>query len=122
MPLLERKPGALRNGAPFKDWKLPQSVLNVKKQLLKRKGGDRDCVAVLSAMLEHGSEAVEVACELALADKTVSKDVILNIINRLREQPRPEVIATPVNLTLKKEPTANCEHYNMLLKEREHVS
>ncbi len=122
VPLLERKPGALRNGAPFKDWKLPQSVLNVKKQLLKRKGGDRDCVAVLSAMLEHGSEAVEVACELALADKTVSKDVILNIINRLREQPRPEVIATPVNLTLKKEPTANCEHYNMLLKEREHVS
>ena len=23
MPILERKPGALRNGAPFKDWKLP---------------------------------------------------------------------------------------------------
>ena len=26
VPILERKPGALRNGAPFKDWKLPDAL------------------------------------------------------------------------------------------------
>ena len=104
VPLLERKPGALRNGAPFKEWTLPKPILAVKDQLLKRKGGDRECVAILGAMLEHGVEAVEVACELALSDKTVSKDVILNILNRLRKQAQPQTMETSVALKLSIEP------------------
>ncbi len=121
LPLLERKPGALRNGAPFKTWDLPPGILKVKEQLLKRTGGDRECVGILTALLEHGVEAVEVACELALSEHTVSKTVILNILNRLRQEKRPETIETPLSLTLNTEPVANCQHYNQLLKEVNYV-
>ncbi len=33
VPVLARKPGALRNGAPFKDWVLPASIERVRKKL-----------------------------------------------------------------------------------------
>ena len=37
IPLIERKPGALRNGAPFAD--LPESLQRLRSLLLKREGG-----------------------------------------------------------------------------------
>jgi transposase len=39
LPLIERKPGALRNGAPFTD--LPEPLQRLRGLLLKRAGGDR---------------------------------------------------------------------------------
>ena len=33
VPVLARKPGALRNGAPFKDWVLPAAIERVRRQL-----------------------------------------------------------------------------------------
>jgi hypothetical protein len=33
VPVLARKPGALRNGAPFKDWALPAAMDKVRKRL-----------------------------------------------------------------------------------------
>lgn len=39
VPLIERKPGALRNGAPFAD--LPEALQRLRSLLLKRDGGDR---------------------------------------------------------------------------------
>jgi hypothetical protein len=32
IPVLARKPGALRNGAPFKDWALPPAMRRVQQQ------------------------------------------------------------------------------------------
>ena len=32
---LERKPGALRNGAPFKDWNLPAAMTRLRERLAK---------------------------------------------------------------------------------------
>ena len=77
--LLERKPGALRNGAPFHDWILPVGIQTVRESLMKKTGGDKQCVAVLLSISQHGLEAVNVACELALTDKAVSADYILNM-------------------------------------------
>jgi hypothetical protein len=39
MPLLQRKPGALRNGAPFAD--LPEPLQQLRRALLREPGGDR---------------------------------------------------------------------------------
>jgi hypothetical protein len=39
VPLIERKPGALRNGAPFAD--LPEPLQRLRQTLLARDGGDR---------------------------------------------------------------------------------
>jgi transposase len=35
LPVLERKPGALRNGAPFVNWALPEPIQRVRARLLK---------------------------------------------------------------------------------------
>jgi transposase len=121
LPLLERKPGALRNGAPFKDWPLPAAILQVKDTLMQRKGGDRECVGVLLAMSEHGIEAVSVACELAITDKAINRDYIINALHRLRLTTQPQATAAPATLTLKEEPTSNCHKYNSLLTGVSHV-
>lgn len=116
VPLLERKPGALRNGAPFKDWNLPKSIQIVREHLMKHTGGDKQCVALLLAVQDHGLEAVTVACEFAISDKVLSTDYIFNLLNRLRPNPTPPAIQTPENLRLQCEPEANCQRYNTLLK------
>ena len=41
LPVLEKKPGALRHGAPFVDWDLPVSIQKVREQRLQQKKGDR---------------------------------------------------------------------------------
>lgn len=117
VPLLERKPGALRNGAPFKELTLPTAISKVESILMERKGGDKDYAQILLAIKAHGMETIDVACSLALSDNIVNKDVILNIINRLRTDVQPEGIETPVTLTLKQEPNSDCMKYNKLLKE-----
>ena len=115
LPLLERKPGALRNGAPFKDWQLPPAILKVKNILMKRRGGDRECVDVLLAMSEHGVEDVAIACELAITEQVVSRDYIINALHRLRPTAQPQATTIPSTLKLKEEPTSNCHKYNLLL-------
>ena len=54
--LIQRKPGALRNGAPFKE--MPAPLLELQRQLLKHTGGDRVMAQVLGAVNLHGLEAV----------------------------------------------------------------
>jgi hypothetical protein len=68
LPVLARKPGALRNGAPFKDWVLPGALERVRRKLAKAAGGDRQMVAILSGVLTDGLAAVEAACAEALAE------------------------------------------------------
>lgn len=62
IPVLVRKPGALRNGAPFKEWELPPALRHVQRKLERQTGGDRQMVDILSAVLSNGLEAVDAAC------------------------------------------------------------
>ncbi|HEY2807895.1 MAG TPA: IS21 family transposase, partial [Steroidobacteraceae bacterium] len=55
---LERKPGALRNGAPFKDWNLPAALTRLRERLAKHSDGDRQFVEILSMVAVYGLEAV----------------------------------------------------------------
>jgi hypothetical protein len=41
VPVLARKPGSLRNGAPFKDWALPAALERVRRKLAGSEDGDR---------------------------------------------------------------------------------
>ena len=41
VPILQRKPGALRNGAPFRDWKLPRALGRLRTRLAAHDDGDR---------------------------------------------------------------------------------
>jgi transposase len=114
VPVLARKPGALRNGAPFKDWVLPAGLARVRRKLANADDGDRQMVAILTAVLTDGLPAVETACREALDGNVHSADVILNILARRREAIQPLTIATPDALKLGHQPVADCARYDRL--------
>ena len=109
--LVQRKPGALRNGAPFKT--MPAPLQELQRQLLKNPGGDRVMAQVLSAVPLHGVEAVLVAVELALQAGRVSGEHVLNTLSRLKE-PCTMVAAVQTPLTLQVPPQANTSRYDGL--------
>jgi transposase len=116
VPVLARKPGALRNGAPFKDWVLPSSLDRVRRKLAGADDGGRQMVDILTTVLSDGLPAVEAACAEALREGVHSADVILNILARSREptMPVPLTIMTPEALKLRHEPDADCARYDNL--------
>ena len=100
VPVLARKPGALRNGAPFKDWVLPAALERIRRKLTGVADGDRQMVKILAAVLSDGLPAVEAACQEALRDGVHSADVVINILARHREPAPPVTILTPDALRL----------------------
>jgi hypothetical protein len=75
VPVLARKPGALRNGAPFKTWVLPANLERLRRKLRGSADGDRQMVAILSAVLSDGLAGVEAACGEALSEGVCSAGV-----------------------------------------------
>jgi transposase len=116
LPVLMRKPGALRNGAPFKDWDLPPALAKVRLKLRSHDDGDRQFVKILAATPDHGVAAVEAACAEALQAGIASGDVVLAILARQRQPPPAPSITTPDALKLKAEPIADCARYDALLR------
>lgn len=114
VPVLARKPGAWRNGAPFKNWVLPSGLERVRRKLRGSNDGDRQMVKVLAAVLTDGLSTVEAACAEALEQGTHSADVILNILSRKRDTPPPLTIMTPEALRLRHVPIADCTRYDSL--------
>ena len=103
-----KKPGALRNGAPFKDWALPSALTQARAKLKQHADGDRQFVKVLGAVLDHGLAAVEAACAEALEAGIASGDVILTVLARRQQPTAPPSITTPDALRRKIEPAADC--------------
>jgi hypothetical protein len=123
LPVLERKPGALRNGAPFKNWGLPQAIQRTLERLKHRYGDwDRQFVGILSAVPLNGLEAVEEACGQALSMGSPSKEVVLNLLNRNQDQAPAPSIDLQAHLSLKQEPVADCQRYDRLLREARYVA
>jgi hypothetical protein len=114
VPVLARKPGAWRNGTPFKDWLLPGALERVRRKLAGVGDGDRQMVDILTAVLSDGLPAVEAACAEALREGVHSADVVLNILARQREPPPAVTILTPEALRLRHEPVADCARYDSL--------
>ena len=114
VPVLARKPGALRNGAPFKDWVLPAAMERVRRKLAGVADGNRQMVDILTAVLTDGLPVVEAACAEAIDHGVHSADVILNILARQRDPSPPVTILTPTALTLRHAPVADCARYDNL--------
>jgi len=114
VPVLARKPGALRNGAPFKDWVLPAALERVRRKLAGSDDGDRQMVAIFATVLTDGLPAVEAACAQAMAEGVHSSDVIINILARQRDPGPAATILTPAALMLTHAPVADCARYDQL--------
>ena len=112
LSVVQRKPGALRNGAPFHQ--LPDSFRQLQSKLLKRPGGDREMVDILALVLLHDETLVEQAIAEALSRELPSKQYVLNCLSRLSDGPRPQPTTAPLSLTLVIEPVADMDRYDRL--------
>jgi hypothetical protein len=113
IPLIQRKPGALRNGAPFAD--MPEPLQQLRRALLRDPGGDRVMAQVLAIVPTAGLDAVLVAVELALEGTRagrVSVEHVLNVLGRLNAAPTPQSAATALQVSTP--PLANTERYDSL--------
>jgi transposase len=119
LAVIQRKPGALRNGAPFAE--PPPAFRALQQRMLKTPGGDREMVDILALVLQHDEQAVLTAVELALEAGAPTKTHILNLLHRLVDgKPLDAPSVKPPNaLTLTTEPQANVERYDALRKPRE---
>jgi hypothetical protein len=112
--LVQRKPGALRNGTPFLD--LPAALLRLRQSLLRHAGGDRVMAQVLAMVPQAGLDAVLVAVEVVLEGATpsgaISVEHVRNVLARLNSPPMPEQAQTA--LQLNQAPEANTARYDRL--------
>ncbi len=113
--LVQRKPGALRNGAPFAD--LPAPLQRLRQGLMRHAGGDRVMAQVLAAVPTAGLEAVLVAVELVVESGALSAEHVLNVVARLIAAPVPDSVETTLQLT--QAPLANTSRYDSLRGEVE---
>ncbi len=121
LAVVQRKPGALRNGAPFLE--MPEAFRQLQGHLLKHLGGDKEMVEILSLVLHHDEQAVLCAVGLALEAGVATKTHILNVLHRLIDPKAPPAspIDAPQALRLTQEPKANVELYDTL-REIRHAS
>ncbi len=114
IPLVQRKPGALRNGAPFMD--LPEALQRLRRGLLRESGGDRVMAKVLALVPTAGLEAVLVAVELALESGMpsgrISVEHVINVLARLNAAPRPNNVVTVLQVLTP--PIADTARYDRL--------
>jgi transposase len=119
--LVERKPGGLRNGAPFEH--MPDAFKRLQTLLLRKAGGDAIMAQVLAAVPTHGLPAVQVAVELALEAGKPSGEHVLNVLARLKcASPSASanlreamaVQLAPVSLKLRTQPLADVQRYDAL--------
>ena len=119
LAVIQRKPGALRNGAPFTE--MPDIFRRLQNHMLRKDGGDREMVDILSLVLHHDEGAVLRAVELALEAGVPTKTHILNLLHRLidpKQAGHPE-IDPPDALALETAPKANVDRYDDLRQARE---
>jgi len=88
LPVLEKKPGALRHSVPFQTRDLPVPIKVVRDRILKKDQGDRafvDLLLMAKDLGDNGLDALEVACDLTLQTGVISAAIVLNEMRRLTD-------------------------------------
>lgn len=112
LSVLQRKPGALRNGAPFAE--LPEVFKELQALLLNRPGGDREMVDILALVLHHDEAHVEAAVREALHHGFASKQHVVNCLMRRLAPSIASVEGVACDVKLIHEPKANTGRYDDL--------
>jgi transposase len=114
LPILEKKPGALRNGIPFQQWELPLAIKTVRDRILKQPKGDRAFVELLLLARQTSLEALTVACELTLETGHITAAIVINELRRLTAPTRLAELTLPNPPSLHIPPTADYRRYDNL--------
>ena len=114
VPLLKEKPGAFRDGLPFKNIPLPESITKVQALLSKQPDGDKAFIDLLLQIPEQGMETIEVVCELVLEYGVVTGAIVHNELQRLVDKKQPSDIEVSPELTLNCHPIADPSRYDSL--------
>jgi len=124
LAVIQRKPGALRNGASFTE--VPEAFRRLQDNMLCKEGGDREMVDILSLVLHHDEDAILCAVELALEAGVPTKTHILNLLHRLVDRKQSDLpnVDPPDALALETAPKANVGRYDdlRLAREKRHAS
>ena len=111
VPVLERKPGALRNGAPFKELMdgLPLIFSQIRTKLQSHNDGDKQFIKILLLIMKYGMQPVTQACLSALATGGCSSDLVENYLS-----PKLENSAKDEYIQLKVPPNDDCTIYSKI--------
>lgn len=109
VPVLERKPGALRNGAPFKDLldNLPLPLREFRAKLHLHKNADKEFITILLYITKYGLVAVSDACANALKIGSCSIELIENYLS-----PQTLPVEHITVIELQETPQTDCTRYN----------
>ena len=95
---------------------LPDELNQVRQHLEKQVNGARDFAHILSYIPLESLSSVVTACKEVIKSKTISKDIILNILLRQNDASYENNEAlSVVYLPIKHIPTADTTIYNALL-------
>jgi len=117
---LERKPGALRNGAPFKELMslLPKVFSRIRDKLSSYKDGDKQFITIMLLASKLGLERVTNACNLSLNAGGCSA----KLVEQYLEPAEATAVSTNAShesdastfIQLKDPPNADCSIYSKL--------
>ena len=112
--ILERKPGALRNGAPFKDLMslLPVVFDKIRSKLQAYKDGDKQFIDILQFVYKYGLDNVTHACNLAITAGGCSTQLVEQYLQPAK--PSQENTDECQFIKLKNPPDADCSIYSKL--------
>ena len=91
---------------------MPTPLQHLKRELMRRAGGDRVMAQVLAAVPAAGLDAVMVAVELVIESGVLSAEHVLNVVARLSASAPPASAET--SLQLKEVPLADTRRYDSL--------
>ena len=119
VPALERKPGALRNGAPFKDLMnlLPPVFATIRHRLENYKDNDKQFVTILLLVNKHGLEKVTNACNQVITAGGSSAQLVEQYLQPIAQ------IASQENefIQLQNPPDGDCSIYSELYLREEKI-
>mgnify|MGYP000588513563 CR=1 FL=1 len=118
--VLARKPAALRDGLPFKNWKLP-SVFDTYRRLLKEKypdDGDRYFARTLILLKDWSLKEVTEAVDKATSLGVVGDSYVLSLL-RQRDHPEEKIVeylSIKIELARYKAEQMPLSHYDRVLR------
>ncbi len=118
IPALERKPGALRNGAPFKLLKLPPSFISMQNNLRAHEDGDKQFIKILLQVSKHGLDKVDEACVNALKTGVSNADFVMQYL--VPAAPKEKIEERQLHLT--EAPSEDIACYNDVFLSNQLVS